>query len=105
MEMVKTFRVFAQNKHEYDIIIEEDEQGNTYSLYYSNLPEWSLPGKLIFSIVDDGADLHISRKIGKNLDYAKMVELKILFNFIASRGMKSNDQYEVIEIPPKPLIV
>jgi hypothetical protein len=105
MEMTKKFRLFVQSTHEYDIIIEEDERGYTYSLYYSNLSEWSFPGKLIFSILDDGTDLHISKKLGKKIDYSEMVELKILFNFIASRSMESSDQYEVIEIPPKPLIV
>jgi hypothetical protein len=105
MEMVKTFRVFAQNKHEYDITVEETERGVLYSLAYSNLPEWSFPGDLIFSILDDGGDLHISKKLGKKIDYAEMIELKMLFNFIASKDGKLAEKYEAIEVPQKPLVL
>lgn len=105
MENQKTFRVFAKNKHEYDIIVEQTSRGTLYSMNYSSLSEWSFPGELIISVLDDGGDLHLSKKLGKKLDYSELVEIKILFNFITSLDRQLTEKFEVIEVPQKPLVV
>lgn len=105
MEKTKNFRVFLESLHEYNITVSKDERGVLYSLSYSENPIWSYPGKTIISVMDDGADLHINPKLSKKIDYSELIELKIIFNFISSLSNTHNNQFEVIEVPQKPLLV
>lgn len=103
----KHFKIFAADRHEYDIFYEETDDGEKYSLFRSNSPAWTFPGELVISALDDGDSIKFSEKIGKEIDYSKLVELRILFNFINAGGsmLSSAVKYEAFEVPENPLIL
>lgn len=94
---MKKFRIFEQNKHEYDVLIEESDEGTVYSLHYSDSNRWTHPNELILSAKDDRNQVKFSQKLGKELDYSSCVELKILLNIISIHDKNFTPRYEAIE--------
>lgn len=102
---MKKFKIFSRNRHEYDVVIEDTDSGTLYSLYRSDSLIWNFPGELIISITDNGSDVTLSQKLGKELDYSTLVELKILLNIIANEDKNLSTPYEAIEVPENPIFV
>lgn len=102
---MKKFKIFSENKHEYDVHIEETDRGILYSLYYSDASNWTFPGELVISAEDDGSRVRLSQKLGKELDYSILIEVKILLNIIANQDKNLTPPHEAIEIPENPILV
>ena len=102
---MKKFKILSQNRHEYDVVIEDTDSYTLYSLYRSDSLIWSFPGELIISIEDNGSDIELSQELGKKLDYSTLVELKILLNIIANEDKNLSTPFEAIEVPENPIFV
>lgn len=102
---MKTFKIFAAGKHDYDVCIEETDEGTLYSLYRSDAIHWTFPGELVISAKDDGNIIKLSQKMGKKIDYSTLVEIKILFNMIVNQDKNMTHQHEAIEAPENPVLV
>jgi hypothetical protein len=102
---MKKFKILSQNRHEYDVVIEDTDSYTLYSLYRSDSLLWTFPGELIISIEDNGSDIELSQELGKKLDYSTLVELKILLNIIANEEKNLSTPFEAIEVPENPIFV
>jgi hypothetical protein len=102
---MKKFKILSQNRHEYDVVIEDTDSYTLYSLYRSDSLLWTFPGELIISIEDNGSDIELSQELGKKLDYSTLVELKILLNIIANEDKNLSTPFEAIEVPENPIFV
>jgi hypothetical protein len=101
---MKTFKIFCEEKHEYDIQVDDTDNGTVYSMFRSKADTWTNPGEFIIRAKDDGDGFTFSRKLGKELDYSELIEIKILLNLIARMDLHSS-QYEAIESPENPIFV
>lgn len=102
---MKEFKIFAAGKHDYTVYIEETDNGTLYSLYYSDAGHWTFPGELVISAEDNGDTIKLSQKLGKEIDYSTLVEVKILFNMITNQDKNMTPQHEAIEAPKNPILV
>jgi hypothetical protein len=99
MKEEKKYRVFSDNDHEYDILVNENEKG--YSIY--NLirtgSSWSehVRDKSVCEIVNDGNGYHLP-DIKKFMDYAKVMELQTLLLFVSWYETKDSSNSSVITI-------
>lgn len=76
-------------RHEYDIIIENTEEGTKYTLRRSYAEHWteSFRGVVVCAIFDNGDGIKLSKHIkNKELDYSLTSELFILLTFINSHN-------------------
>lgn len=96
---MKEFKVFENNKHEYDIFVEDTDDGTTYLLYRSSASHWTNPNELIISATDTGNEIKLSEKIGKPIDYSDFAEWSLLFNFILKYDKQmGSPNYQVIPV-------
>jgi hypothetical protein len=96
---MKEFKIFENTKHEYDIFVEDTDNGTEYSLYYSSAGHWTYPNKLIISAVDTGNEIKLSEKMGKTIDYSDFAEISLLFNFILKYDKQMGPpNYQVIPV-------
>ena len=95
---MKEFKIFAENIHEYDIFIDDTDDGTKYSLYYSVAGHWTNPGELIISALDTGNGIKLSEKMGKSLDYGEFGNIALLFNFILNVDISMSPKYNVIRV-------
>jgi hypothetical protein len=98
------FKIFSEEKHEYDILVEETDDGTLYSMFRSNSAVWTIAGEFIVSIRDTGGGFTFSKKLTKELDYSEFIEMKILFNLVAREELRGS-QYEAIEVPENPILL
>lgn len=96
---MKEFKVFENNKHEYEIFVEDIDAGTKYSLHYSSASHWTYPNKLILSALDTGNEIKLSEKMGKEIDYNDFAEISLLFNFILKYDKQMGPpNYQVIPV-------
>lgn len=83
-KVTNTFPGEEYGQHEYDIHVEETDNGTKYSLIRSNGGFWSedAKGKTVVAILDDGDGIKLSKHITKTLQYDTAAELYILLSFI-----------------------
>jgi hypothetical protein len=95
---MKEFKVFSEeNKHEYDIFVEDTDDGTKYSLYYSSASHWTYPGEAVLECVDTGNEIKFSEKFSKTFDYSTFGDVLILLNFI--RVFDKNLMFKYRAIP------
>lgn len=87
-----------EEKYEYDIYVEDTDEGTVYRMYYSNNETWSehVRGRLINRVVDDGNEFTFQFSLGKKLDYCEMAERMILLSFI--NHMDKLIGYKIFEV-------
>lgn len=95
---MKEFKIFAENKYEYDIFIDDTDDGTKYSLYYSGSGHWTYPNELIISALDTGNGIKLSEKMGKSLDYSEFGNIALLFNFILNVDINIAPKHNVIRV-------
>ena len=95
--MKNTFRVFTDDEHEYNIIVDEEDIPE-YLLIRTGL-SWSEDsrGEVVLRVTNDGNGYHFP-KIGKKMDYAEMAEWSILVNFINWYESRNTSNNSVISI-------
>jgi hypothetical protein len=89
-----------EREYEYDITVEETDNGILTTLFNSSSTIWSesVKGKEIISMLNDGNGIKFSYKIGKKLGYAEVAELRLLLNFENSIDTELNKGgYKIIE--------
>ncbi len=96
----KRYMVFNQkNEHEYNISVEENNNGILYKLYYS-ARGWTehTKNKLALSLFDDGNSVKFNKVI-KSCDYGLFFEMRLLINFKFKSDPYdlSREMYRVIE--------
>lgn len=69
------------NKHEYNIFVEETNDGSKLSIHYSHGEQWynGVKGSFIMSITDNGRGILLDTPISE-LDYGKLVAFRLLLN-------------------------
>lgn len=87
-----------EEKYEYDIYVDDTDEGTVYRMYYSNNETWSeaVRGTLINKVVDDGNEFSFQFSLGKKLDYCEMAERMILLSFI--NFLDKMVGYKVLEV-------
>lgn len=96
---MKEFKIFENTKHEYDIFVEDTDNGTEYSLHYSSAGHWTYPNKLIIFAIDTGNEIKLSEKMGKTIDYSDFCEISLLFNFILKYDKQmGSPNYQVIPV-------
>lgn len=98
------FKIFSEQRHEYDILVEETDDGTLYSMLRSNSATWTFPGEFIVSLRDTGNGFFFSKKLTDELNYSEFIEMKILFNLVAREELRGS-QYEAIEVPENPILL
>ena len=80
--MDKSFKVFNDGEHEYDITVYDEIDIPTYSLIRKG-QSWNENSRdqSVFTVCNDGNHYHFP-KIGKKMDYCEMLEWSIMINFI-----------------------
>jgi hypothetical protein len=101
---MKKFKIFSGEKHEYDILVEETDDGTLYSMFRSSSNVWTTPGEFIVSVRDTADGFIFSKELTNELDYSEFIELKILFNLVAHAELRGST-YEAFEVPENPLIL
>ena len=89
-----------EREYEYDITVEETDNGIKTTLFNSSSAIWSesVKGKEIISMLNDGNDIKFSHKLGKKLDYAELAELRLLLIFENGIDTELNqDEYKILE--------
>jgi len=68
--------------HEYDIVKEITDEGEKITLFRSNNDVWTdhAKGEKIMSLINNGNEINFDRDL-KSLDYAELLELRLLLNF------------------------
>ena len=98
---MKQYKIFDDNEsHEYTVEVIEIATGPEYRLKTSMNSEWTRPGEILLAIQenDQSGDFVLSTKLGKTLDYASLVELKLLLNVIAKHNTNLSPTYHAIEV-------
>ena len=86
--VMNTFPGEENGRHEYDIHVEDKDNGTKYSLIRSKAGHWSDDAKdqTVCAIFDNGDELKLSKHITKDLGYDTAAELFILMSFINKQG-------------------
>jgi hypothetical protein len=87
-------------EYEYDITVEETDNGIKTTLFNSSSSVWSesAKGKEILSMLNDGNGIKFSHKIGKKLNYSELAELRLLLNVENAIDIELNqDGYKILE--------
>lgn len=84
MKQEKKYRVFTDNAHEYNIEITESEKGHMIYELIRTGSSWSESAReeVVNSIINDGNGYHFT-KIKKTMDYAEVMELQTLLQFVS----------------------
>lgn len=104
MEQYRIINTWDEDqKYEYDIYVENTDEGTVYRMYYSNNETWSehVRGALIYRVVNDGNSYKFTHnKIPKKeLDYAQAAELYVLMSFMNKlEGMFTGDIIHVKKV-------
>jgi len=97
---VKKFMVFEDNVHEYNLVVEETDNGVEYSLFMSEGEQWNehARGKLSLSMVNDGNGVTFSKKLNK-MDYSDVFAVRLLLNFenFLDTVPKNKEKVKIIE--------
>jgi len=94
---MRKFRIFdSENSYEYDVHMSETEKGTKYELFRSQNGIWTSPGESILSVVDHGNGIKFSEKIGKNLEYDFMIEVRLLLSVMAQVDGEAGTQGKYI---------
>ena len=97
MKEEKKYRVFNHGIHEYNIQTSENKDGHrTYNLITQGT-SWieDAVDKTVCQMINDGNGYHITG-INEYMDYAEMLQLQILFQFVS--WYESQDHGSVITI-------
>lgn len=89
-----------ESEYEYDIIVEETDNGLLTTLFRSNSSIWSdsVKGNEVISILNNGNGVKFTNKLNKKLDYHELYELRLLLNFENSIDTELNkDGYKFLE--------
>jgi hypothetical protein len=99
MKTSKFAIITDDGKHDYDITVFEAESSKSYQMSYSNGSQWTehTRGEHILTATDHGNGVRINEKIGKNIDYDKLTELKIMLDFIYKYDDNIAPSYEIYE--------
>ena len=92
---MKVYRVMnsypgeENGRHEYDIHVEETNNGIKYSLIRSQAGHWSdsAKSKTVVAILDNGDELVLSKHIKQRIGYDVAAELFILMSFINKQDL------------------
>lgn len=101
----------VENIHEFNIVVEEKDDGTHYELHTSNSPVWTEhhKDKLVLSLIDDGNDVTFKNYVnnpfikkkkvkGENrIDYGLFNEMRILMNFRCCHDSFADSKYKVVE--------
>jgi hypothetical protein len=90
----------SEGEHEYTIHVKTINKGEKFTLYRSNNNVWSSDarGEKIFSMTNTGDGVIFNQKI-KTLDYAQLVELRILLGFENALDSEINhDNFKIIPV-------
>ena len=86
--MNKTFRVFNDGEHEYDIVVDETDIPTYFLIRKGHSWSEDSRNEVILKVTNDGNGYKFP-KIGKKMDYAEMYEWSIMTNFINSYEAKT----------------
>jgi len=97
----KTYMVFDQeNLHEYNIVVEDTDEGTKLSLFLSDGEQWNSDarGQLELSMVDNGNGVKFSKKL-KNLDYSDVIYVRLLLGLEQhlDGNPKNREKYKIVE--------
>jgi hypothetical protein len=98
----RTFIVLNEDgEHEYDITVEDTDEGTKMTLSLSNSQTWteSSRGEKRMTLLDNGNGIYLNHKV-KHMDYAEAFELMLLLNFNRNVGNQSESKYSVMEAIP-----
>lgn len=78
---MKKYVIMIDDQYEYDLTVQENRNGITYSLFYSQTDFWNQSrGKLALKLTDDGNNFKFNKNL-KVLDYGAMSQVRLLLNF------------------------
>ena len=98
MNVKKYLILDEKGNHEYDLMVSEENQETTLSLYHSNGDQWTeyTKGTLAMEMLDDGNGVKFSKKL-KKLDYSELAYVKILVN-LSSELEKYKDSFIAVRV-------
>jgi hypothetical protein len=99
MNKDKKFRVFTDDVHEYNIEINKNKDGyDTYALVRTG-KTWSesASGQTTCTMTNDGNGYHVTG-VDDYMDYAEIMELQILLQFVSWYESKDSKHSSVITI-------
>lgn len=97
--MNKSYRVFTDNVHEYNIEISNNEEGYDIYALVTTGKTWSetAQGKTVCQMTNDGNGYHITG-VDTFMDYAEVLELQTLLHFVSWYESKDAKNASVVTI-------
>lgn len=93
---IETHMIVGSDGHEYDLLIEDTDNGTEFTLMHSNNHCWSegIRDTIAMKAIDDGNGLRIKGLKGKfYLDYAQVMYLAIITKMNVILGPNYKDYY------------
>ncbi len=91
----------VDGEYEYDIIVDETDEGTLFSLYLSNGNQWNEHAKGMFciSMLDTGNGVKFNPELSE-MDYSQLNYIRLLTNLEVEldNNPRTKDKYSVIEI-------
>lgn len=87
-----------ENDLEYVIEVNNTDKGTEYVLSRSGSACWTehCRHEVLLTLLDDGNGVKVTPKIGKELDYAHLSQLQLLFQFVSKHEKSKRLQYKVV---------